>query len=772
MQAIVLKETTNKKFIAMGLKAVSLTAVFLLLFLARINDTLSPFKYGLYSSLAFMNYNIYLLSFSLFVGGLGLGFSVENLVCNAFVILFTTILCLVLKKKNIRIKTFLSIIVYIISVLPSFYFCVNGDQILLTLLETLIGTTFMVANTTFISAMVKRNYVLNLNTDEKVCGGILLISLFCGLGAVEFFSVDFVRLFSTFIILFVSMFSHAFSISLGVCMGIGVSLCTGEISYIALFSFMAIICSVFKDNKFYAFFSVLLADVLIGLYFNAFLSYGVYNFISVVISGVVYLCLPKKLLEKVGGLLFLKSNNSGSKNLVLKNKIMLSNKLRTTADVFYELDKSFRKLTKGNLPVESAKKMITVEIIQNTCEGCKHKQECFRRLGDSAKEIFTNLTNVGFEKGKVSLVDLPQYLTSRCTNINNLIMNANSLLSQYGEYSNMINNLDASKILIAEQLSGVSKILRNLAENTGQNISFDTEKEEKIKEELTYNNIIISDIVVFDKDYNTCNISLVLKECDVNNNKLLEVISRVCKSNFVIDEIMPSETSGQVVLNLKTAPPYDITFGLSQATKGESDVSGDTYSFIRLDNDKYLVCLCDGMGSNDKAYETSSTAISLIENFYKAGYDSSIIIPSVNKLLNIGRSDVFSSLDVCVVDLKTAVVDMIKLGACVGFIKQDDKTSIIESGALPMGILEEVSPKVTKTALNNGDMVVLVSDGIIDAFGEEEKLKNYINNNACTNPQVFADNILLAAKEFDKNFPKDDMTVLVGKIYCAWLVLY
>ena len=767
MQAIVLKETTNKRFLIMGVKAIGLSLIFALLFLAKINGSLNPFKYGLYSSLSFMGYNIYLLGFSFFVAGFVLGFSIENLICNAFIVLFTTILCLVLKRKNLKIKLLLSIVVYIISVLPNFYFCLGGDEILLVALETVIGATFMIANTTFISSMVKRNYVLNLNTDEKVCGAVLLISLFCGLGAIEFFNVDFVRLIATFLILFVSMFSTSIAIALGVCMGIGVSLCTGEISYIALFSFMAIISSVFKDNKFYAFFSVVLADIMIGLYFNGFASYGVYNIVSVAISGVVYLCLPKKVIEKVGGMLFLKTSNSGSKNLVLKNKLMLSNKLKTTADVFYELDKSFRKLTKGNLPIESAKKMITVEIIQNTCEGCKNKQECFRRLGDSAKEIFTNLTNVGFEKGKVSLVDLPQYLTSRCTNINNLITNTNSLLSQYGEYSNMVNNLDASKILIAEQLSGVSNILRNLAENTGQNIAFDTEKEEKIKEELRYNNIIVNDIIVFDKDYTTCNISLVLKEQDLNNDKLLEVINKTCKNNFVIDEILPSETSSQVVLNLRTAPPYDITFGLSQATKGESDISGDTYSFTRLDNDKYLVCLCDGMGSNDKAYETSSTAISLIENFYKAGYDSSIIIPSVNKLLNIGRSDVFSSLDVCVVDLKTAVVDMIKLGACVGFIKQEDKTSIIESGALPMGILEEVTPKVTKTALNNGDMVVLVSDGIIDAFGEEEKLKNYINNNACTNPQIFADNILLAAKEFDKNFPKDDMTVLVGKIYCA-----
>ena len=128
---------------------------------------------------------------------------------------------------------------------------------------------------------------------------------------------------------------------------------------------------------------------------------------------------------------------------------------------------------------------------------------------------------------------------------------------------------------------------------------------------------------------------------------------------------------------------------------------------------------------------------------------------------------VFSAIDICVVDLKSAITDMIKLGACVGFIKQEETTTIVESGALPIGILEEVKPKITKTALNSGDMVVLVSDGIVDAFGEEEKIKNYITKNTTTNPQTLADNILQTAKEFNKNFPKDDMTVLVGKIYYA-----
>ena len=766
MQVSVLKEDKTKVLLVSFFKVIGFGILFSLLFLSKIANALSPFKYGLYSSLCFLNYNIYLLSFAFFVSGFVLGFGLNNLICNLFVAIFTTLVCLFFKKKNKKIKLYLATIFYIISVLPQFYFANTGSEIIVLLIETLIGVVFTVSNMIFISAITKRNFTLKLNTDEKVCGAILVLSLFLGLGNISL-PIDFVRLFATIIILFLSLNSKNFAIPVGVCMGLGVSLALGDIAYIALFSFMAIIASVFKENKFYSFVSIVLADILFGFYFNCFVSYSYTNILSVVTGGVFYLFFPSRIIKKCASILFAENTTTASKSLVLKNKLILSNKLLATADVFYELDKTFRKLTKGNMPLEDAKKMITVEIIRTTCEGCKQRQECFRRLGESVKEIFTNLTNVGFEKGKVSLVDLPQYLTSKCQNLNNLISNTNSLLNQYSDYSGMINNLDASKLLIAEQLSGVSNILKNLATNTGKEILFNTETEEKIKEELIYNNIIIQDIIVFDSDFQTCNISIMLKESYANDERLVNIINKVCKSNFVVDEIMPADVLDYVVINLKTAPKYDITFGISQETKGESDISGDTYSLTRLDNDKYLVCLCDGMGSDDKAFETSSTAIGLIENFYKAGYDSQVVITSVNKLLNLGRNDVFSAIDVCVVDLKSAIVDMIKLGACVGFIKQSDKTTVVESGALPIGILEEVKPKITKTALNSGDMIVLVSDGIVDAFGDEENIKTFITKDDTTNPQTLADNILKKAKEFDKNFPKDDMTALVLKIYYA-----
>ena len=60
----------------------------------------------------------------------------------------------------------------------------------------------------------------------------------------------------------------------------------------------------------------------------------------------------------------------------------------------------------------------------------------------------------------------------------------------------MMTNLDNSKILIAEQLNGVSKIMRELSKELDTPIAFDTSKENKIIEELTYKNIVCKEVAV------------------------------------------------------------------------------------------------------------------------------------------------------------------------------------------------------------------------------------------------------------------------------------
>jgi len=176
-----------------------------------------------------------------------------------------------------------------------------------------------------------------------------------------------------------------------------------------------------------------------------------------------------------------------------------------------------------------------------------------------------------------------------------------------------------------------------------------------------------------------------------------------------------------------------------------------------------LLAICDGMGKGTEAQQVSDTAISLIENFYKAGFDNDIILSSVNKLLTITSEDVFSALDICVIDLDLGAADFVKVGAPEGLIKHTLETEVLKSGALPLGILEEIQPTIIKKMLIDTDLIVMLSDGVIDGFDNLDVLNQYINTLKTTNPQTMSEQILDYALKKYKGKPEDDCTVICAR---------
>ena len=487
-----------------------------------------------------------------------------------------------------------------------------------------------------------------------------------------------------------------------------------------------------------------------------------------IIACAIFVFIPKNMINKIKFNLYVDKSTNSLKTILNQNKLQTSKKLLYTAEIFYEMDKSFRKLVKGTISEKDAKTMLCGELIRTNCESCPNKARCLKGYNNDLRKIFDNLINAGFEKGKITLVDLPQYLTLRCVKLNQLVNSINSLLNDYKSYAKLNLDIDSSKLLVAEQLKGVSHILNELSKETNQVVSQDEKQQILIKENLIYQDIVPSEVICFEKDEKTSIVSLLIRTIDYDNEKILNVINSITNSKMMLDEILPSNDQNMTYVSYKTAPTYDMAIGLAHMTKGGSEKSGDTHSFSRLSSGKFMLALCDGMGSGSKANEKSETSINLIENFYKAGYDDETILSSVNKLLNLTSENVFSALDVSVIDLKNGEADFIKQGATVGFVKTGDKVSKIESSGLPIGILDDVSPKVTKTILSPDDQLIMLSDGVVDAFGEDN-LQEFLKYVRIKSPQELADTILNKAKEVQKNYPHDDMTVLVGKLYynCA-----
>ena len=114
---------------------------------------------------------------------------------------------------------------------------------------------------------------------------------------------------------------------------------------------------------------------------------------------------------------------------------------------------------------------------------------------------------------------------------------------------------------------------------------------------------------------------------------------------------------------------------------------------------------------------------------------------------------------------------MMKLGAAASFLLPDRRSGgeaeILESETVPAGVLNPVEPVMISRKLWDGDKIILVSDGVLDAMPGAEKeqtFRDFLDGLPDAGVQETAEMILTFALSFEGE-PRDDMTVLVGGIY-------
>ncbi len=107
-----------------------------------------------------------------------------------------------------------------------------------------------------------------------------------------------------------------------------------------------------------------------------------------------------------------------------------------------------------------------------------------------------------------------------------------------------------------------------------------------------------------------------------------------------------------------------------------------------------------------------------------------------------------------------------KLGATTGYLKRENgECEKIESSGLPIGVLEEIRPHITKKLINPFDMLVFVSDGITDSFENKLDLCLYISHLDIINPMLLSQNILDKALSLNSGIAIDDMTVVCVRVF-------
>jgi stage II sporulation protein E len=173
------------------------------------------------------------------------------------------------------------------------------------------------------------------------------------------------------------------------------------------------------------------------------------------------------------------------------------------------------------------------------------------------------------------------------------------------------------------------------------------------------------------------------------------------------------------------------------------------------------------MGTGEAAAKDSEAVMELVEKLLCAGYSEAAAARLVNALLIQRGNKRPVTLDLATVDLYTGNCCFTKLGAVTTFVRRGSEVETIGADALPAGVLTEAEPTLETRELMNGDMIVMVTDGVLDALAptdQEESMKTLLSGIESDNPREIARRILdFACRCGGKQM--DDMTVLAAGIW-------
>ncbi|HEY5560567.1 MAG TPA: stage II sporulation protein E [Clostridiaceae bacterium] len=621
---------------------------------------------------------------------------------------------------------------------------------------------------------------LSSYTNENIISSTITIAIgISGIG-LNIFDVSTRNILAFFLILVVSYVKgSSFGASLGILLGVIIGMSNSSVvNYIGVYGLCGLIAGLFRQyKKVFSAITFLLAFTIIKLYSNI----GSFKIIECIIAIIIFLIIKDSYYQGwIKELVWENQKDDSGKNGE-KFKNIILNRLDSLTKVLYNISNVIKEEEGvANLPLKDKSTFLVEMLADRICSECSLSTSCWKGEAYFTYNSFTELIQSFQEKRFL----IPKELCSRCIKRDLLKKATEEILENYNIKELCRNRLEEGKLIMASQINSMASSINQIVYEIGSNIYYNEEIELKVKKLLDKNNIIYSGLFCIEDKSGRLFTNLNIEHCGGRQycaKTILPLINIGLGRNMCITEesCKVDKTTNTCRASFKETPKYFIISSGESLNKAGEDYCGDNYSFNEQPDGSYMILLCDGMGSGPRANQESNAAMKLIESFTKEGFSKESAIKVVNSVMTMKYSlaENFSTVDLASIDLYTGEVDFMKIGAVDSYIKRGKEIIKISSRSLPIGVLDKVEADIIKKVVSNGDLVIMLSDGISDTFKEPlitakgpliTDLEEFISESIINSPKEMAKEILKEALSLSGGIAKDDMTVLVAKVYTLY----
>lgn len=455
---------------------------------------------------------------------------------------------------------------------------------------------------------------------------------------------------------------------------------------------------------------------------------------------------------------------------VRRIRALLFEKVQEMGQVFDELSQTFAEV--GESQVVSDQQLLSDMVgaaMHSVCMSCPMLSKCWEREGVATYNAMVH-TIAKLEQSPGLQTPATPDFRERCVRLDSMMAVLRNNLELTGRDAKWLAKLREQRTLVAAQLAGVANVIRGIASEIEHGNEASLSGEDQILDALEQMGLYVDHVHIVSLEPGKVEVEVTQPSQGSYDNSvrvIAPLLSGIVGENISVTQVF-SDEPGPCTSVFTSARVYDVETAAATVVRDGRLVSGDTYASVDLDNGRFAVAVSDGMGNGDRAQKESKAALELLKKLLKAGFDEQLAIKTINSTLLLrSREEMFTTLDMALVDLFSARAEFLKVGSAPSFLCRGGTVRSIAAANVPIGILQDIDVQTIQEQLQNGDVLVLMSDGVFDApavYDKEEWFAERIAGLSTCDPQTIADTLLDAAAEINHGQIDDDMTVVVARV--------
>ena len=619
------------------------------------------------------------------------------------------------------------------------------------------------------------------SNEEIVFMSILIALIIAGTWGVEIFNISILSVLS---IACVSIIGYVCGTSIGATAGIAMGVIVGMSSqnifgYATVLGVCALTSGIFREGgKLVSALASFIVFCIMKIYIATYMPEGISQFILAegILSTALFIVIPNGIYETISGELDVeKKSKRYEEGYVNKVKAIFTDRLDKFSEVLLNMAGTLNNLADNDkLDMNSKSSGLIENLANRVCNNCDTCGICWGREMISTYKAFGELLESVQNKTNI----FPQLLEKKCIRKASLIRNTEDITNKFIINEMWRSRLAEGRELIANQFNNMAKSVDEIMEEFSSDFNEDKDSEKKIIRILEKYDIEVEDVFAIKDKNERLNIQITCDSCNGRNlcvKKILPLINDCVdyKMKLKADGCKINPITNKCTAMFEEVPKFGVTTSVSRICKDGQTIFGDNFNFGEGYDGSYMMVISDGMGSGPQAGRESKAVVELIEKFTGAGFSRTTAINTVNSIMSLkfSEDEKFSTVDLSAIDLYSGEVDFMKVGAVASIVKSGDTIDIIKSRSLPIGILDEADIEIHSKKVKNGDLIVMLTDGVTDcdeeSSGKVDWILDYLCRNDNVSPEEISKGIINEAKRIGKNKIKDDMTVMVSRVHTA-----